>query len=151
MKLVYILAKDLEVNPRRVQSAQKLTRDRSRPTMGLKGTHGLFGSQEWWTNVELGKFPLQRIAGIIVDAYVGGQDHSGTNNTIDLKDEDGTVHSVGIYVNDPRDTALFTVGRRAEILYALDELKDQPADDGGMNYAQIALEMAVSTDDCSPL
>jgi hypothetical protein len=38
----------------------------------------------------------------------------------------------------------FKVGRRAEIVRALDELKDQPADDGGVNYAEITLEMAVS-------
>jgi hypothetical protein len=36
------------------------------------------------------------------------------------------------------------VGRQVELVYALDELKDQPAVDGGINRARIALEMAVS-------
>ena len=36
------------------------------------------------------------------------------------------------------------LGAGLELLYALDELKQQPAADGSINYADIALEMAVS-------
>lgn len=63
---------------------------------------------------------------------------------LDLKLGDGTVINVGIYVNDKRDVELFKIGRRASVVYALDELKQQPAADGGVNYSRIALEMAVS-------
>jgi hypothetical protein len=41
---------------------------------------------------------------------------------------------VGIYVNDREDADLFLPGRRVGIVYALDELKQQPAADGGVNY-----------------
>lgn len=51
---------------------------------------------------------------------------------------------VGIYVNDKSDTELFRPERSASIVYACDELKHQPAADGGINYLNIAIEMAVS-------
>lgn len=144
MKLVYSLSEHLEKNPRMVALAQNLTLDKSRPLMGLRGACGLFASTEWWSNINQGKLLLRRFSGIIVDSYVSGQDSSLYNNTIDLLSEDGVLHSCGIYVNDPADADLFKVDRSAEIVYALDELKLQPAEDGGINYLEIALEMAVS-------
>jgi hypothetical protein len=54
------------------------------------------------------------------------------------------VELAGIYVNDAEDVKLFRVGARVDVLYALDELKQQPAREGGINYSRIALEMAVS-------
>jgi hypothetical protein len=75
---------------------------------------------------------------------MAGQDESGMNNTIDLLQDDGSENAFGIYVNHPEDANLFQVRHRAEIVYALDELKLQPAKDGGVNYSKIALEMTVS-------
>ena len=88
--------------------------------------------------------PLLYLSGVVQRAYVAGQDPSNSNNTIDLKLDDGSVRAVGIYVNNKADAGLFCAGRRVGIVYALDELKQQPATDGGVNYAKIALEMAVS-------
>jgi hypothetical protein len=143
MKLVYTLPEKLKADPERVELAHKLTKDKSRPSMGLKGRYGLFATEEWWQNIQCEKIKLYRCAGVIVRVYVAGQDHTEIN-TIDLQDENGAIHMEGIFVNDPADLVHFKVGRRAEIVRALDELKDQPADDGGVNYAEITLEMAVS-------
>ncbi|EMI40263.1 hypothetical protein RRSWK_07223 [Rhodopirellula sp. SWK7] len=35
-------------------------------------------------------------------------------------------------------------GHLVHVVYALDELKRQPAADGGVNYSRVALEMAIS-------
>lgn len=144
MKPVYDLARDLEANPGRVAAAQALTLDAAKPLMGLSGTHGLFGSEAWWESIRQGRMPLEFVAGVVARAYVAGQGDSGPNNTVDLVLDDGSTRAVGIYVNDRRDAALFRPGCRVELVYALDELKRQPAPDGSVNCSKVALEMAVS-------
>jgi hypothetical protein len=144
MKLVYRLEEDLKKDKERVFLTQNLTLDKSRPFMGLKGTYGLFASREWWDSIREGKMPLMYYSGVILRAYVTGQDQRAVNNIIDLKIDDDSVRAVGIYVNNKADAKLFRVGYRASIVYALDELKKQPGPDGGVNYSKVALEMAVS-------
>jgi len=144
MKMVFLLSEELKMNPGRVALTQALTLNSSKPMMGLKGIHGLFGSQEWWDSIKKGKMPLLFQSGIIKRAYVAGQDPSDFNNTIDLLLDDGTTHSVGIYTNKEIDANLFKVGHMASIVYALDEMKAQPDFDGSINYSKTALEMAVS-------
>jgi hypothetical protein len=144
MKVVYLLSEELKQDPEYILLTQSLTLDEARPNMGLKGTHGLFGSREWWSSIEQRKMPLRFLSGIIKRAYVAGQDPSPLNNTIDLLLDDGTVQAVGIYVNDDKDTDFFKVGHMVSIVYALDELKPGAVLNFGQKYNQIALEMAVS-------
>lgn len=144
MKMVFLLSEELKKNPERVALTQALTLDTSKPTLGLKGTNGLFGSKEWWDSIGQGRIPLLFISGIIKKVYVAGQDPSNFNNTVDLLQEDGTIRSVGIYTNRKADSKLFKIGYKASIVYALDEMKQQPDVDGSINRSKTALEMAVS-------
>ena len=146
MKTVYDLATELYADPEQVEAAQALTLNVSKPHMGLKGTHGLFGSADWWASVRAGDMPTREVTGTIERAYYAGQGGSGPPNAIDLRSADGGLEMVGIYLNDPRDVVLFQVGKQARVLYALGELKSQPGPDGKTNYSKIALEMAVSAD-----
>ena len=57
MKVVYSLRNDLEKDPSKVRDAQSLTLNDARPMLGLKGNRGLFGSEEWWSNIESGVKP----------------------------------------------------------------------------------------------
>ena len=143
MKLVFQLREELRTDPERIVRTQALTLNPSRPKMGLKGSHGLFGSNEWWQSIEDGSMPLLYLSGVVREIYQAGQDGLGKNNTIDIVLENGSVETVGIYVNNESDTDLFCVDRRVEVVYALDELKLQPANDGGINTSRIALEMAI--------
>lgn len=144
MKIVYLLSEKLKANPEYASSTQALTLNKTKPFIGLNGTNGLFGTNEWWDSIEQGKIPLLFISGIIRRAYVTGQDPSNFNNTVDLLQEDGTIRSVGIYTNRKADSKLFKIGYSASIVYALDELKPQAIINSGQKYSQIALEMAVS-------
>ncbi|WP_245641728.1 hypothetical protein [Paraburkholderia bannensis] len=146
MKFVFRLEDELRANPNRVALTQALTLNVSKPNVGLKGRHGLFGSPEWWASIQAGKMPLLFIKGVVQRTYFSGQNERGANNTLDLKLDDGSVRAVGIYVNNSEDVKFFHVGSRVSIVYALDELKLQPANDGGVSYSKIALEMAVSID-----
>ena len=133
MKHVFQLSDELENNPERVALTQALTLNTSKPRMGLKGTYGLFGSEDWWESIRQRKMPQLVLSGVVQRAYVAGQDEKGMNNTIDLLLDDGSICSVGIYVNDKEDSKLFRPGFRADVIYALDELKQHPAADGRVN------------------
>ncbi|PIT51304.1 hypothetical protein [Snodgrassella alvi] len=148
MKIVFLLSEELKNDPERVALTQALTLNTLKPKMGLKGSHGLFASQEWWNSIKQGKMPLKYISGVITSAYIAGQDPSKFNNTIDIVLNNGSIESVGIYVNNDDDVSLFKVGHKACIVYALDEMKAQPDFDGSVNYSQTALEMAVSLEPC---
>ena len=147
MKLVYLLSERVKSDSEFIEHislVQAVTLDRSKPMIGQKGIHGLFVSPEWWANIEQRKMPLLFVSGIIKRAYVAGMDGGNVNNEIELLLGDGSVRSDGIYVNHKGDIKLFQVGCRVELVYALNELKRQPAPDGGINYSKTALEMAVS-------
>lgn len=144
MKLVYRLSEELDNDLGQVAAAQALSLDATRPCVGLKGTHGLFGSPEWWANIEAGIIPKKRLSGVIARVYVAGQDYSDVPNAFDLRGSDGHVHMEGIYVNSQDDVALYQVGRQVEVVYVLDELK-MPLPDGGKDYLEIVLEVSVSS------
>lgn len=145
MKRVYLLSEELKANPERVALAQALTLNAAKPRMGLKGTLGLFGSPEWWANIEQRKMPLLLVQGTILRTYYAGMNESNQEiNSFQLRLDDGSVRDESMYTNDKADRALFQVGHRVEVIYALDELKRQPAVDGGVNYLDNVLEMAVS-------
>ncbi|MEE3622319.1 hypothetical protein V2H37_12215, partial [Avibacterium paragallinarum] len=68
MKLVFDLKKQNECNKEHVQSVQKLTLNKSK-MMGLKGTFGLYNSDEWWKNIKNKKIKSKIISGVITDLY----------------------------------------------------------------------------------
>jgi hypothetical protein len=143
MKLVYQLSEELRHDSEQVAMAQALTQDESRP-FGLKGSHGLFGSDEWWDNIKKGILPMRYISGVIDRLFVSGQEQGAQVNTFDLRLSDGSLHTESIFANNQDDYQLFKLGSRVSIVYVLDELKMQPAPVGGVNYSEIVLEMAVS-------
>jgi hypothetical protein len=143
MKTVFTLRQELQKNPQRIEKTQALTMNASKPRIGLSGKHGLFGSSEWWESIATERMPLLHLSGVIERAYVAGQDPDDIN-TVDIRLSDGTLRAVGIYLNDRADLPLFQIGHMISIVYALDELKLQPAQNGGVNVSNVALEMAVS-------
>ena len=54
------------------------------------------------------KMPLQLLSGVIVRAYVAGQDPDDIN-TVDIRMANGEVQPVGIYLNDKADLPLFQI------------------------------------------
>tara|TARA_R110001583_G_C5580675_1_gene402861 strand:- start:69 stop:542 length:474 start_codon:yes stop_codon:yes gene_type:complete len=146
MKLVCDLKERLKVDAKQVELAQALTLNPDKPLLGLKGSLGLFGSHEWWESIEKGVMPVCIMQGAIVRAYVAGKDRNGSspNDMIEVLLEDGSVCHDGIYTNDKSDVRLFVPGARVALAYIYDELKAQSASDGGINYARVVLEMAVS-------
>ncbi len=146
MKRVYNLAEHLKKNPSHVKAAQELTLNINKPFLGLKGQHGLFGSEQWWANIYSGKLMVKVVTGVIQEMVFAGQDArwGDQTNSFKLKLENGSVLLKSIYTHEKTDRKLFQPGATVAIAYVLDELKKQPASDGGVNYAESVLEMLVS-------
>ncbi len=143
LQVVYQLAVELAGDPAQVKAVQTLTKDQSRPFMGLRGKYGLFGSDEWWRNIQNGVLPTRHISGTIKRLFHSGQEQESEINTFELLLGEGLLHIESIYTNDKANRNLFKVGSRVEILYVLDELKMQPAANSEINYSEIVLEMAI--------
>lgn len=144
-KLVYQLCLELAANPEEVADVQAATLDTATPHLGLSGVHGLYGSDEWWANIKAGVIPLRYASGVINDMFYAGMD-GDEHDVMDFiyVDENGMEGDLTCRANDERDIGLYQVGKTVWIVYACNELKKQPADDGGVNYAEIILDIAVS-------
>lgn len=146
LKQVYDLAKALEKDQEHVRLTQALTLDASRPSMGLRGRFGLFGSSEWWASIRSGRLKTKTYSGVIERTYFAGQDSRWGDqvNSFRLRLDDGSLVDESIYALAKADKKLFVPGARVTMVYVLDEMKAQPAADGGINDLEIVLEMAVS-------
>lgn len=146
LKIVYRLSTELREDPEQVQIVQTLSLDNGKPFAGLKPAHGLFGSDEWWESIGSGRIRTIHVTGTIRDLVFAGQDArwGSSVNSFHLELDDGTVSIKSICTDKKRDRKLFRVGAKVSCWYALLELKLQPAPDGGINYADTLLEMAVS-------
>lgn len=146
MKTVYELKDKLKTDNEYVKTVQKLTLDDSRPLLGLKGAHGLFGSDEWWENIKNGVIKSESISGVIEECFFAGQDARWGDevNSFILRLDNGSKLEESIYTKDKNNKKLFVPGAVVAIVYVFDELKKQPAQDGDINYSRTVLEVAVS-------
>lgn len=143
--MVYELAKDLDAHPEQVAKTQALTLNVAKPQMGLLGADGLYGSREWWQSVNDGRIEVRIYKGVIQRLYVAGQDAEEVEGKdFEYLCEDGRVRRESCIANSDIALALYREGAVVTLAYALDKLKKQPARDGGTNFAEILLEVAVS-------
>ncbi len=111
---VYQLSKD----ERGIQSAQRATLSTLR--LGYARTHGLFGSDEWWQKIKLGKLRTFRIAGTIVKLREGCW--HGPEVFVMLG-EDGKETTWLRYANTRELNELYAEGKRVEIDYVFQRLR----------------------------
>ena len=120
MKPIYDLAIALEHDPRRVTDTQALTRDTSRPLMGLKGEYGLLRSAEWWSNLKSGKIPLKSYEGEIVSLQFEGMNSEGRSFTLRL--DGGGQFTYSRMANKKDDLQMYEVGRYLRLTF-FEEIK----------------------------
>ncbi|NHZ44270.1 hypothetical protein [Massilia aquatica] len=144
MKLVFQLSTELSGDPERVARIQALTKDCSRPSMGHKGTYGLYNSEEWWDNIKKGSMPSQYVSGVIQVLGHAGQESRDTNSFVLLLD-DGSTRFDSIYCNNRRDIEFFRVGCRVDVFSVFDPPKITRPVVPGLERSKILIEMAVST------
>jgi len=109
MEVIYRLADDVTA----IAAMQKASLSNDGP--GLRQTHGLICSPEWWMNVQSGALETQMVRGVIRGIWFG-QYHSGPAE-FQMELADGTLFGGHCYL-DPEDAdSVFTLGRIAEVDY----------------------------------
>jgi hypothetical protein len=89
--------------------------------VGMKITHGLVGTSDWWSNIENGTLPLCTVVGTVSDLYLGQFDDGPAEFKMILAD--GTSSSWLCEVEPLMAKVIFKVGSKAEVDYVVQELK----------------------------
>jgi hypothetical protein len=112
MKVVYERRRQLAEDPDHVVQVQTLTLNKDKPLLGLRGACGLFGSEEWWTNIEKGKLKIKMVSGIISELVLAGQDSRWGNqvNSFKLGCAQSASRLMSIKAQEKEDRKLFCVG-----------------------------------------
>ncbi len=141
MKVVYSLKEYLLNNPRYVADVQARTLDNRDLPGGLKGTYGLFGTDEWWRNIESGVIPVTTLTGVIVRLYREGMDNGqGFEMTL----ADGSLFKWSCVCNRRKDLKRYQVGKTLSYTFATEPLKNPVERAGSVETeAHNTLEIAV--------
>ena len=121
MKKIYSLEIEHEDDPKTVELTQKLTLDNNRPTMGLAGTYGLYGSSEWWENLYSGKLPKKVYEGIIENISFSGMDNE--SNSFILSLNNGGTYGYTCVANRKRNIKHYQVGRKVRVIEFVEKMK----------------------------
>lgn len=122
MKKVFSLEIDHKDDPLHVELTQKLTLDQAKPTRGLAGRYGLYGSQEWWQNLKNGVLPQKIYEGVIVDIYFCGMHNESKSFTMKL--DSGQDYTYTCVTNRRRNSKYYQIGRRARVITFIEKLKN---------------------------
>lgn len=108
---------------------------------GVQPTHGLLGSDEWWQHIRDGSLPTHSLVGIVTDVYMAGHNDYPQ---FDVRSEDGVVSSWTRLHNRGEQYDLYEAGRRVEIDYVIQRLKN-PVEGVG-DAVPIVLEIRIDAD-----
>jgi hypothetical protein len=114
MQIVY----QLHRNQKFIDQVQKATL--TTKEFGLQPTHGLFGSPEWWENIQTGKLKVHYVRGVIHRVYMGSQNDWPM---CEVLSDDGKISSWTREMQDFSSDSLYRVGGKIEIDYVLQKSK----------------------------
>lgn len=121
MLQIYALEVAHQDDPSKVELAQKLTLDKDRPQMGLAGIYGLFGSPDWWTNLNAGRIPITEYTGIIETVQFSGMHNESRSFTLRLTN--GGRYTYTCVANQKRDLKRYRQGRKVTVIAFTEKLK----------------------------
>ncbi len=108
--IVYLLRRDKQ----RIEAVQRATTTTRK--FGIMRTHGLFGSDQWWQNVQTGKLAVHTLKGVITRFYMGGMRDAPE---FIVRSDDGKESSWLRQANSEELDGFYAAGRRIEIDYVL--------------------------------
>jgi hypothetical protein len=88
--------------------------------IGLRQTHGLVGSPEWWAHIEGGSLSVATTVGEVIHFFPG---HHGDWPEIEVRERDGSSSNWGCNVPAAEAAKWFLLGRAVEIDHVQQELK----------------------------
>ena len=110
VEIVYQLRRDKQ----RIGAAQRATLTTWK--FGIARTHGLFGSEQWWHNIESGKLVVHTLKGVITRLYMGGMRDMPE---ISMCSDGGKKSNWLRYADSKELSDFYAMGRRVEIDYVL--------------------------------
>jgi hypothetical protein len=113
MKVIYDLQNDLW----RIEQVQKASL--SPEPVGLKATHGLVGSEEWWDNIERGRLPIH--FGNIAQLWAG---RSGDYPEVEITGLNGEGSRWLCPIDCDVAQRELKIGRAIEISYVAQQFKN---------------------------
>ncbi|MBK9260329.1 MAG: hypothetical protein IPM54_10880 [Polyangiaceae bacterium] len=144
MLTVYSLRRELESDPEGLKQIQQVSLDRKMNWAGFSTRLGLYGSEEWWRNVETGVIPKAKYEGLITETYYAGMDSDRQHNSFRMKTDDGQYFSWSMVPENSSYKGLYRPGHRAEIVTIFQELK-RCTSDGAPEIVERPLEIRLST------
>ena len=132
MQITYQLQQDDE----QVQATQRASL--TTKEFGLQPTHGLFGSKEWWANIQSGILPLHRLVGIITKVYIGSM---GDWPEFSMRTDSGDESSWTRFANSTKQYELYVAGRRIELDYVVQRFK--PSSWSGDSETKCVIEIRI--------
>jgi len=106
---------------------------------GLQQTHGLFGSEVWWRNVENGSLPLQTARGHISKVYMGSMGDWPEFKMVTTEGEEMTWTRM---VSQQEFDELFHEGAHVEVDYVVQHFK--PKSWNGASSTKSIVEMRLA-------
>jgi hypothetical protein len=113
MKTVYSLRTDPDL-------ASMQTASRESGKIGLRQTHGLVGSAEWWAHMEEGSLSISTTTGTVIHFFPG---HHGDWPEIEMREPDGSSSNWGCLVPAAQADQYFALGAKVEFDHVQQELK----------------------------
>lgn len=113
MKTVYLLRSDPGL-------AGMQTASRECGEIGLKQTHGLVGTDEWWRHIEEGSLPISTTTGTVIHFFPG---HHGDWPEIEVREPNGKSSNWGCLVSVAEAEKHFVLGARVEFDHVQQALK----------------------------
>ena len=134
MQIVYQLRR----NQKFIDQVQKATL--TTKEFGIQQTHGLFGSPEWWKNIQTGELKTQVVRGVIHHVYMGSQNDWPM---CEVLSDDGEISKWTREMQDFSSDSLYRLEQKLEIDYVLQKSRpDAPWSAGAeqKNVLEIRIE-----------
>ena len=129
----------LKHDQRRIDQVQRATR--TTENFGIEPTHGMFGSEEWWQNIELGRLPLHTLKGRITKVFMGSMgDWPEFKMVSDAGEESSWTRMMHSAEQDER----YRVGARIEIDFVWQQHRPKSFDHGEKTVQVIEIRIGPS-------
>ena len=119
MKIVY----DLRTDHPTIAAMQRGSRGPG--PVGLRVTHGIVGSPEWWAYIDEGQLPVHRVSGVVSGFWPG--QWGGGPAEFEMQGTDGATSHWLCNLETRRARAEFRLGRAVEVRFVIQELKTTSA------------------------
>ena len=116
---------------------QKASLGNSEWWQGLKITHGLVGSVEWYETIERGDLPLKTAIGRVSQFWPG---HHGDFQEFELQTDSGTTSKWPCFLTMPRAESEFAIGRTVEVSFVEQQFR-HPREDMPQATVVVAIRL----------